>query len=49
MIREVTEEDFGEWLRMRGLLYPDYTREELLAEIRKIFRDRTFLVHDNKI
>ena len=42
MIREATEEDFDEWLRMRVLLYPDHTAEELLAELRKIFRDRTF-------
>jgi aminoglycoside 6'-N-acetyltransferase I len=41
VIREATEEDFGEWLRMRILLYPDCKKEELLAEIQKIFRDRT--------
>lgn len=41
VIRRATEDDFGEWLRMRVLLYPGYTREVLLGEIEEIFRVRT--------
>lgn len=42
MIREATAADFDEWLRIRVRLYPDHTKEVLLAEIQTIFRDRTF-------
>lgn len=41
MIRQVTEGDFREWLRMRMLLYPEYQPEELMSEIEKIFTDKT--------
>jgi aminoglycoside 6'-N-acetyltransferase I len=43
MIREATENDFDEWLRMRVLLYPECDSQLLLSEIETIFRKRTIL------
>lgn len=43
MIRQATKNDFGEWLRMRKLLYPEYSQEELLSEIKKIFHEKTIV------
>lgn len=43
MIRQVTTNDFGQWLRMRKLLYPECSQEELLSEIKKIFFEQTIV------
>jgi len=43
MIREATENDFDEWLRMRVLLYPERDSQRLLSEIKTIFTRRTIL------
>ncbi|MBE9044959.1 GNAT family N-acetyltransferase [Pleurocapsales cyanobacterium LEGE 10410] len=43
MIREATQNDFDEWLRMREQLYPECNSQLLLAEIEKIFSKRTIL------
>ena len=43
MIREATENDFDEWLRMRVLLYPECDSQQLLSEIKTIFIRRTIL------
>jgi|WetSurMetagenome_2_1015567.scaffolds.fasta_scaffold107583_3 aminoglycoside 6'-N-acetyltransferase I len=43
MIRLVAINDFDEWLRMRKLLYPEYSQEELLSEIKKIFHEKTIV------
>ncbi|MBN1975307.1 MAG: GNAT family N-acetyltransferase [Sedimentisphaerales bacterium] len=43
MIRQAAANDFDEWLRMRKLLYPEYSQEELLSEIKKIFHEKTIV------
>ena len=43
MIRQAATNDFDEWLRMRKLLYPEYSQEELLSEIKKIFHEKTIV------
>jgi aminoglycoside 6'-N-acetyltransferase I len=43
MIRQAVKNDFDEWLRMRKLLYPEYSQEELLSEIKKIFHEKTIV------
>jgi hypothetical protein len=39
-IRKVEQSDFAEWLRLRKLLYPEYSSDELMYEIREIFFNR---------
>jgi aminoglycoside 6'-N-acetyltransferase I len=41
MIRQATTNDFDQWLRMRKLLYPECSQEELLSEIEKIFYEKS--------
>jgi len=40
IIRKVEQSDFSEWHRLRKLLYPDYSPNELMREIRAIYFDR---------
>jgi aminoglycoside 6'-N-acetyltransferase I len=41
LIRPVEPEDYDEWLRMRLLLWPDHSEEELRVEMVEIVSDRT--------
>jgi len=43
MIRQAATNDFRQWLRMRKLLYPECSQEELLSEIKKIFHEKTIV------
>ena len=43
MIRQITENDFDEWLRMREKLYPECDSQLLLSEIETIFSKKTIL------
>ena len=43
MIRQATKNDFEQWLRMRKLLYPESSQNELMSEIKKIFYDKTIV------
>ena len=43
MIRQASKNDFDQWLRMRKLLYPEYSQEQLLSEIKRIFYDKTII------
>ena len=43
MIRQATKNDFDQWLRMRKLLYPECSQEQLLSEIKRIFYDKTIV------
>ncbi len=40
-VRQVTEEDFPEWLRMRKALYPECSSDQLKAEIESVYFKRT--------
>jgi molybdopterin synthase catalytic subunit/GNAT superfamily N-acetyltransferase len=40
-IRAVTESDRAEWLRMRGVLWPEYPAQEIEGEIDKFYRFRS--------
>lgn len=42
-IREVSQKDFSEWLRLRCLLYPECSREQLFCELESIYFGRTIV------